>query len=437
MSEEVIERIVDNVYYYQGLPDDLDKLESYDAIKNILKTPLTKWQCVYLLKALFIRRYALFFKTGLGKTYMASAYMRALKNSEPCSKFLMFIKKSQEEETPKKIFDVSHLRSKVYTAALDDYVTENAIDKYDVIMMTHECLNSEFHMSKLLNVIGRFKAVIIDESHLLSNIEEASSAFMLYAISHEVDYVLSLTATPITTDVEQLARVLKVLAPWQVPNFKKLGSDVKNYGLSGVPSELLDFFAIQDRENLRKGVALKIKPMEHQVNARGQKLFEITKGPGAYAQADALIKIIRRNHGKKGYVYCNLSVVYKFIVPYLIDKGVRVAVANGKTLGKDLTSLLDDFRNDKYDIIISNKKEALDIDCDFVYFHEFTPHVPQVVGRGERGINPKMLTVYYAFTEGTDELDYFRRNILEISQDVEEIMGMNLQEVTELHYESI
>lgn len=422
--------VKNGVYYYKGLPDDLDKLTKYEAIKNIINPPLSDDQSIDLLKALCFKRFAACYATGLGKTYLAAAYVTALRNKDRKTKILLFIKKSQEEETPKKISSISGLRCKFFDASHSRFVTNDDIDSNDIIMMTHDTLNSAEHMRKLLVVIHRFTGMIIDEAHLLSNIEGAGSAFMLYCISHEMEYVLSLTATPVTTDIEQLARVLKVIAPDDVANFKKIGSEMKRFGLGALPHELLDLFIFRDRPfNNHKGLYYFIEPMIQQIGVDGKDLFLTTKGDGATKQIKFLSKLIKDRQPLRGLIYCNLKVNQKFVKESLLSNGIRCEIINGETKPNERTRILAEFKDTKYDVIIMNLKEALDMDCDFVIFWEFTPHIKQVIGRAERGLNPKPLDVIWIFTLQTGEYDYFIRNVYNISQEVQEILGIDFKEV--------
>jgi superfamily II DNA or RNA helicase len=421
----------DGIFYYQGLPDDLDKLKSYKAFNNILSTPLTDEQGVDVLRALFAERYAIFHPTGTGKTYICSGYMKAVTNANPGCKFLMFVRLNQKNQTPKDIERLTGLRTIFYSAETSRLLSDAAVDTHDVILMSHQCLSSAEHMERLSYHIDKFKGIICDEIHLACNIEESSSAMMLYCLSHEVDYFLGLTATPITSDIEQLARVMKVVNPFLLKNFKKIGSELRYYGMGALPKELQDSFSVRDRKMHNISVhTIWIKPMEHQIDAKGMDLFKITKGNGATRQADELVNQIVKRRPFKGLVYVNLSEVYDFIYPYLKEQGIRCAIVNGNPkLKKYRESIIEGFKNGEYDVILTNIKEAVNLDSDYVIFYEFTKHVKQYVGRAWRGLDPKPLDVIYLFTHKTDEFDYFIRNIYCISQEVQEIMNINQDEV--------
>ena len=102
------------------------------------------------------------------------------------------------------------------------------------------------------------------------------------------------------------------------------------------------------------------------------------------------------------------------------------------TSRKNRLELLEGFRSGVYDCVITNITTALDLDCDWILFYEFTPHVKQFIGRAERGFTSKQLPVMFLFTRDTDEYDYFYRNVYLISQSVQDILKIDFSEVTKL-----
>lgn len=425
----------DGVYYYQGLPDDLDNLKSYDAIKSIIDPPLTDNQSVDLLKALLFKRTAILYSTGLGKTYLATAFVKALMNKKGNTKTLMFVLKSQEDETPRKIKNISGLRTKMFTGETRPLLNSSDIDNNDVIMMSHSCLTSLDHMDNLLAYINKFDCLIIDEVHKLTNFETSISGFMLYSIAYSFEYVLALTATPITTDLEQFARLLKLVVPNQTGNFRKLGSSLKRSGLGALTSSLHDNYIVRERDiSHHNGIADFIKPMPHQVGADGRDLFKITKGPGAYKQANRVFELINERRPRKGIIYANITEIREFLLEELKKRGVKVEGIFGNTKKEDRARILEKFNNNGLETLIINTKESLDMNSDYVIFYEYTPHVKQVIGRAERGFNMKPLDVIWMFTEDTGEWDSFIRNQYNISQDIQEILGTDLRDVLQLRF---
>lgn len=427
-----LEYYEDGVFLYQGLPDDIDSLSSYQAIQNITTPPLDSGQCLDLLRSLFAKRFSVFYNTGLGKTLVASAFMKALKNNDRNSKALFIGTPSQIYETAKKITKASGLKCSVFDGSSNKFVSTAILDSCDVIVMSSMALLNEEQMERLLFVMPEIKCIVADEIHLLSNLEEGKSAFMLYSLSKRVEYFLGLTATPITTNIEQFCRVLKIVNPLEVGNFKKLTSTIKIYGLNGLEAKYLDMFTIRDRPNIRKGFSIFMDPMPHQIGAKGKSLFELTKGKGSVRQVTTLVNLIRDKKPFKGLVYVFHKSVYEYLEEILPKYNIRFESINGSTSKQDRVEIMERFRNNELDVILTNVKEALDMDSDYVVFYEFTPHVKQMIGRVERGLNPKAIEVYFMFTRQTDEYDYFIRNVYNISQDIQDIMGIDYHEVLDL-----
>ena len=89
------------------LKDDLLALTSYDAISQVLNgRELTKWQAVHVLVALENKCAILSHQTGLGKTTLAIALMKLLRNAYPKMKFIFVGTRRQENQTVEEIKDL-------------------------------------------------------------------------------------------------------------------------------------------------------------------------------------------------------------------------------------------------------------------------------------------------------------------------------------------
>lgn len=418
---------------YKGLLDDIANLESFEAIAGLTQPNLSDFQSKDLLHALAVKAFCCMYDTGMGKTFVATAYMQALKNQDSSRKFLMFGTNSQLDQTVRKIQSMSNLKVICYNESPQYTITENDLQVADVILLSHGCLTEPNHVTALTFYLDRFFAVVIDEMHLVSNFVKSRNAQTLQFICSRFEYILGLTATPITTDVEQLARCLYMINPSVVNNWKDIALDLKNYGASAIDGSMRDLYVVRQRpQNNHRGVPLFVNAMQHQLGAKGQDLFEITKGPNAVVQHEAVKQVIDTFSGQSGLIYANRRIVQTALCDYLTSIGYEVAVINGDTKRKDRESILDRFRNGEYDAIITNIKESLDMDCQWVLFYEFTPHVKQFIGRAERGFTSKNLPVMFLFTRDTDEYDYFYRNVYLISQAVQDILKIDFKEVTKM-----
>lgn len=424
------EKGLDKDFRYKGLLNDIEALESYEAISKLTVPNLNEHQSKDLLLALAVKAFICMYDTGMGKTFMASAYMRALKNKNPKAKFLMFGTNNQLLQTCEKIEKTSGLKCVGYTESPRFTFTQQDLDNYDVIMLSHGCLNVPEHVTKLAFYLDQFDACVVDEMHLVSNFDNSRNAQMLQAILNNFEYKLGLTATPITTDTDQLAKALYMINPVVVDDWKVVAKDIKQYSSDSISGSLQYLFIVRQREeNNHKGIPLWVTPMEHQLNADGQKMFEITKGPGATAQHNKVYETIVAENFKPGLIYANRRIVQSALYESLVEKGVKAVILNGATSKKNRQEIIEKFRAGFYDVMITNVTTALDLDCDWVMMYEFTSHVKQFIGRAERGFVSKELRVYFMFTRCTGEVDYFYRNVYEISLTIQKLLNVDFSEV--------
>ena len=123
----------------------------------------------------------------------------------------MFVTKNQLFQTPHKIkrltnFDV------IGTDGTKDSI-QNFIGKamdYDVTLATYSCLASQTFMDFFFEHRNDYNCIIVDEAHKLNNFVTADVGAKLYEIIKKFEYAYALTATPITTDIEQLARLASI-----------------------------------------------------------------------------------------------------------------------------------------------------------------------------------------------------------------------------------
>lgn len=95
-------------------------------------------------------------------------------------------------------------------------------------MLTHTCLQNETIMSELFQYKDKFCGLIIDEAHELNNFNRTNSGGMLEAICNSFEYCIALTATPITTNALQLAKLAHMVDSKRYPDYNKLKRKLLN-----------------------------------------------------------------------------------------------------------------------------------------------------------------------------------------------------------------
>lgn len=422
---------IDNNFRYKGLLDDIAQLKSYEALSEITYPTLRDYQAIDLLHILAVKSFICMYDTGLGKTYVAGGFFKALKNAKIGDKFLAFTTNSNVSSFCSEISKCTGLRCVFYTESLTNILRPIDIDQYDVIVMTHGCLNIVDHMRTLSLYLHLFNAVVVDELHLVSNFNNSKRGYLMKSILSRFQYKLGLTATPMTTDESQLAKALHMINPDMVPDWKALTRDLKDYGSNVMDSHLMDLFVVRQREfNKHKGFLVEIEPMDYQMGAVGEGMFYKTKGEGAYNSFEKVIEIQTEHFGKKGLIYSNLKNVQKALYDFLVEFGLNVMLINGDMTRAEKDKRAQQYREGNYDIVITNITEAIDLTSDYVIFYEYTSHVKQLIGRAERTLDSKMLPIYFLVVKETGEYDYFIRNVFDRCQIVSDLLGMNLEEVT-------
>lgn len=430
-----------------SLSEDLLNLKSYTAMNDVLNDiKLHDLQCVDILKLLYNKEGIVIYETGLGKTYIASAIMKMLINEDPSKKFIFLCTKNQLLQTPQKISNATGLRV-VYSDGqennLKKLIQNNQLKKCQVLMITEAVLLNDKFMSELFKIKTLYSGIIIDEAHKMNNFSGSQMASILESLLYSMEYKYALTATPITTDLLQLAKLAHIIDPALFPSTRKLFNSLK-YGRYRLSDNKL-FFIVRNGEEFGrtippKGMIFWVDPTPEQEMSRSSDPF-VYKGDNAYNQLEALCSALDyyTSEGLRGLVYINRHNIRNAVITYLKDNGYdfNYDCIHGFTKASDRESILHEFNDKKsLDFIITSVTEALDLDCDYVLFYETTSDIKQMIGRAQRGFHNKNLDVVFFITKGTPEVLKFY-NIYKNSVLIEDIVGSNYEAITSLQDELI
>ena len=430
--------------HYTSLERKLCGMESCKAVSRVLEHDnLHNLQSIDVLKMIAHKHAIAIYDTGLGKTFLASAIMKMLHNKEHKSRFIMFVTKNQLLQTPHKIkrltnFDVTCTDGT--RSSIQDF-TDRAMD-YDVALATYSCLESRQFLDFFFEHRNDYNCIIVDEAHKLNNFVTADVGAKLYEIIKKFEYAYALTATPITTDIEQLARLASIFDSDTYHDYHGLQMSFKynSYRISDDPcffvSRNADAFG---RVTAPHGIIVWVDPMPFQIDADFSELSDLCKGEGATEQAEALAQLIQFNKSnghERGLVYINRHKVREWVLPFLDEAGITYRCINGRTPNDERQKTLKEFNEDKTtDVIITSVTEALDLDCDYVIFYEFTSNIKQMIGRAQRGFTDKDLFVFYMITDKTKEVDYFYNNVYKRCEIASYVLRKDYSEVLDLEDE--
>ncbi|GAA0101710.1 hypothetical protein UT300012_24250 [Paraclostridium bifermentans] len=420
----------------------ITKMKSCMPFRNILNGyVLEDFQCVDVLTALARKESIIGHDTGMGKTLIASSIIRALHNENHLGKYLVVLKTNQFQQTPAKIRKATGMSVVAISSKgsdLENKMYNGSFLNSDIVIIAAEVLNDVASCAVLLQFRKRFRAIIVDELHEFTNFNDADRAFMLKSMMSHIEYKIGLTATPMTTELDQFTRALAMLDRETYSNYKDTKTKLVHGNLDIEKSDP-GVYIRRTRSGL--GIANDYlthvhvtEPHQHQANASGINMFEITKGEGAYNQVAKLIEIIDNEPGK-GLVYIRHHSIRKFVEGELEKAGIPFASINGLVTGKQRGDIMNKFNEGGEGapkVVLTSVTTSLDLDCDFVIFYEFTVDAKQMIGRAERGLIPKTIHIHFIFVRYTEEISYFRENIYERSLVVQQVLRRDYGELVEV-----
>jgi hypothetical protein len=398
------------------------------------------FQSVSILLWLYAKRGGFIFDPGMGKTLTIAGALKMLFVSDKDSKCLFFIKKIQLDQTSADIRNYAGLRVVTTTAeskSLRSKVYWKNFESFDVLMVTQETLDSAEFMVFLYENLKRFNVCVVDEAHYLLDYKESDRALMLESILPRFERVALLTATPLVSRYEQFAYFLYLIDHKKFANVKKLVKQMEE----GSRIDVLFPLSVYNYDRAGLGIAntynsipVWVEPHDWQVGLFGDNVLRKTRGEGSYNQVAELIRLLKvqKSRGRRGLVFCYYHSSREWLLPFLDESGLKYGCIHGGTGVSERTEVQRAFNLGELDVVVLSISEAMNLDSDFVFFYQYTVNVKQVVGRVERGLNPKVIDLFFMFTRLTGEVDYFLENIYKRAEYVRNAIGKEYSEFLSL-----
>lgn len=408
------------------------KLESCMAISHILDNgiELADFQSIDLVRALFFKKVVFVYDTGIGKTVMAAGVIKALTNEAKNRRFIMVVEKSQLSQTPQKIKQWTGLNVLTSSATGEDlhrvFEAQDPL-RYPILMITHDTLKSVNAMNALFKYKDAYFGIIVDEVHKLTNFTESQSASMLRALLRNFEYRYGLTATPVTSKPDQIVNLAHMFDPSKVERVHDtIVESKKGRSLTG---DYPDLFFVRTRADLgisgnyRTHVEW-VDPHEHQERAKGTDMFVTTRAEGAHNQASKVAELIHKHKikGERGLIFVHHHKSREWLCKKLDEENIRYGCINGNVKSSDRDAIYAGFARGELDVVLTSVTTALDLDSEYIIFYEYTANIKQMLGRAERGLNPKTLDLYFIFTRNTGEVDYFLEKIYALSLWIQDVL---------------
>lgn len=416
--------------------------KSHNAFKHLLNgITLVDFQTIDVLLTLAIKKNIITAETGLGKTIIACAVIKALHNKDPKTKFMFVSYKSLLTQVTEDLREYTGLRVGELTgeySSFSNFMSKDLWNTSDILVVTPQALNNPTTVSELYKVArNNITGIVLDEIHLLQNYLESSYSWMIKGITYSCEYVVGLSATLMTTSLQQIANIAHIVNPELFFNPRKLlremesgESPVRNYPGVFISRTRRDLGIISNY----KTDSIFTEPHEIHLGEIVGPVTQTTKGPGSVRQRDALInKIIEhKSKGRKGLVFIHHTLVREWVEEGLREKGISFLSLHGKITSRvERDRIQEEFNQSDTGLLLTSVTRGLNLDSDYLILYEFNAELKQILGRIERGLNPKTLYITFIFTKVPKELVYFKEQIYKKSLIIQSILEQDYRVILE------
>lgn len=392
--------------------------------------------------------------TGLGKTLIASGIINVIRATKAELRWIFVCECRNIKTTYNKLKAGLYNCNVVYSDATDSKLQEvfwtRSAANADVIVLSYESITHPFAEQFLFKNRHLFKGIIIDESHTISNLSSHTS-LLLSAIINNTTYRYMLTATPLRINIDQVVNQIYMLDRFMFENeslntflnrFKVWddGRVVGYHDLDTLAALLAPrMFSITRSELGMRGNYTPIPELCPMIpEYKDLPKLEAVKimksdpnGPAMQRLYDVVS--LYKAQGKKGLVYANLNVIKTAAAEYLTQRGLRVAILDGRHTPTQRKKEIvhEAYLAGEYDALITNVTTGKDLPSDFIIFYEQTFDYTQMIGRGERGLEGKDMDVVFILMEDPVELQFFYNNVYQRGLLLEQVCNKDLSSLHE------
>ena len=430
-----------------ALLEELETRGSHRVLKGIVKgMELDDFQTYTLAKCIIAKSVLVSLDTGTGKTIIAIGLMNYLKAVYGKEFHMVYIcEKNNLSQTVKKIEEGSNLTCISMTGekeSVAEAVKYKNPMNYDVIIFTYQALESMEVVKFFIKNKDSFVGIIVDESHNLGN-EETVLSRAVSGMCRWVKYRTFLTATPLTTKLEQSVNQLKILDDAMVQDVRRFVNkyavrDTESGQITGYKN--LEQFRVEfryryvnytrDMLGMRGNYNIQVadcEPTEYQMECSKEKIKSDMSGE----HMRVLVKMLEKykDEGKKGLIYINIDYNKDIAMSVLQEEGFRLEMLDGRVPHWRRDEIRGRYNNGEFDFLITNLTRGSDLPSDYIIFYELTNDIKQMIGRAERGLEGTDLDVVFLVVRGTKEEGYFRENIYKNAILLRDAMGKDVSEI--------
>lgn len=409
----------------------MNDIQPLECLNNLIDDiDLPSFQNIGIQKVLLNKKMLLAFDTGLGKTFTYSAIVRGLLNNNPEGKHIFVVIHDSITQAEKDIKELVRVPTMVFTNADGEFRRlVNSWDKLSIIILTYQCfMNCNLNLF-LFKKIREVESFVIDEAHHVSQWDKSDVAYIIRGLAQYAEYVVALTATPITSDKTQYFKLLNVID--RSLSHRRDETSAGKYSERYMSVNRSDYNL---KGNYKTTLEL-VTPTVDQIGEIKGVVSKIVKGQGAVPQVKKLMEVLdaRLKEDKSIIVYIHYHSTREWVESNLKQKGIKFVSLHGKITNKEEREvILSKFKSKEVRVLLTSISESLNIDSDVVVFYEFTTKLKQVVGRAHRGLNIKQLELVFIITMDTEEVDFFLKYIYKRSLVIQDLLGKDYSEFIEV-----
>lgn len=427
-------------------------LEGFTNTKeNYKKGQLQGYQTVGTAFMYYAKKMLLSDEVGLGKTVQASALINTLRimhnNQGKPFRYLLVTKNPIAQETRRKLVqftgDFVYLIKSSSSTEVNRFY--NRIEDYDEsknlgVVATHQIFsNSDF----LLHTNNKpYDLIIIDESREFRN-STLKNTKNAKKILHLHDRVILMNATPIELELRDIYNQLALLElnymPYvksfeydfvkKIPSPRGFGWEIDSYKNSEKFNRMIQLRQFgRTRKELgavyedNKFTVLEVPLSEEQKNLQKittqyQMVYDYPRGIDknlpynreTTPKLEFLDKILTQDFefGKtQALIYCRYRKAQYDLSRFLSAQGYTVKVLNGETDYAERSTISKEYSDGKYDILVTNVLEGLDLgSCNLSIIYSIDPNPQNLVqfeGRMTREFNVRGKNLILLASEGRE-----------------------------------
>lgn len=424
-------------------------IKGYDFDKTDFKYgELLDYQTVGTAFMFYSKKAMLSDEVGTGKTVQASGLINFLrlmnKTQGKDFRYLFITKNSIASEIRDKLVQFSgeyvYLAKDGSTKTVEKYIEHTKGVSNLGVVATHTIFNSsEFLLDTSKNI---FDIIIVDESREFRNTKKEIYK-KAKKILHMHERVILMNATPIELELRdvynQLALLEKGYMPLvsefeynhviKKPSPRGFGWEITGYKNQEKFSKCIELRQIgRTREELgavyenNKFIVVEVEKSDVQkklekLTTLYQMLFDYPKGIDKTIPFDfettpkleAVDKVLTEEfeYGKtQALIYCKYREAQYDLERFLNSQGYRTKVLNGSTDLEERRAISKEYEEGKYDVLITNVLEGLDLGtCSLAIIYTVDPNPQNLVqfeGRMTRDFNVKDKKLIMVVTEGRE-----------------------------------